>query len=102
MVLVRRDHRRAPFSTRRHDGVGGFAMGCACCEPSARREVIEWSTPLPLPSKMAFLMGASNTSAPRLAEGVVGSMRQLPREVRSYPFLRMSWRRHCRKLQLTG
>ena len=71
MVLHRPRHRSAPF--------GGCTA--ACCNPAARREVRETITPLPAPCRLAFLMGASNTSVPSLAEGCVAPMRRLPREV---------------------
>jgi len=81
MVLMRRD-RRASFGAESHRAgrVGSFG-GCACCEPGSRREVVRWQAPLPLECKVAFLMAAQNNSVPRLAEGCVPSMRNLPQEV---------------------
>ena len=55
-------------------------FGCTlpCCEPNARREVVEWSVPLPLACRIAFCMGASNASVPRLSADCAPSMLRLP------------------------
>lgn len=67
-----RSHRMAPWAN------GG---NCVCCGPQSRRGVAEVITPLSHASRLAFLMGASNTSVPRLAEACVEAMRDLPQEV---------------------
>lgn len=62
--------------------------GCECCVdgPSGRaaaghRDVVERELPLLAAARLAFLMGASNTSVPRLAACCVEPMRGLQHEL---------------------
>ena len=65
---------------------------CECC-PASRavaqlysRETHYRAVPLPWSARLAFLMGASNTAVPRLADGCVESLRNLPPKVISRIF----------------
>eukprot|EP00967_Tisochrysis_lutea_P122523 scaffold202865_cov31-Tisochrysis_lutea.AAC.1 len=66
--------------------------GCPCCVPGGlpfvgqvgaaqRNQVVETKVFLSAAARLAFLMGSSNASVPRLAEECVEPMRCLPREV---------------------
>lgn len=69
---IPRRHRLAPWAK---------GADCLCCGPQSRRGVAEVTTPLSSASRLAFLMGASNASVPRLADACVEPMRGLPQEV---------------------